>query len=60
MKFHVPVRLRRGVFCLLTLAALSILGAGCATTEVDSESARPWNTPRGWEHGLPMGGYQSR
>lgn len=36
-----------GLLCLLT---------GCATTdEPGNESARPWNAPQSWEHGLPMG-----
>jgi hypothetical protein len=36
------------------LVAASLFCAGCAST-VDSENAsvRPWNQPRGWEHGLP-------
>jgi len=43
----------RLVFSLLLVAA-SLFFAGCAST-VDSENAsvRPWNQPRGWEHGLP-------
>jgi len=38
----------------LLLVAAGLLCAGCETT-VDSENAsvRPWNQPRGWEHGLP-------
>lgn len=39
---------------LLSLLALVALGGtGCATTEADNLSARPWNSPRGWETGLP-------
>ncbi len=43
----------RLVFSFLLVAA-SLFCAGCAST-VDSENAsvRPWNQPRGWEHGLP-------
>ena len=39
---------------LLGLAGLLLGITGCASTE-DSEnnSVRPWNTPMGWENGLP-------
>jgi hypothetical protein len=42
----------------LTLLALVLFGAallftGCATTEPENLSERPWNSPRGWESGLP-------
>ena len=40
----------------LFLAAL-LLGilflSGCATGDADNASARPWNTPKTWESGLP-------
>jgi len=39
---------------------LAAVGQGCATTEEDELSDRPWNTPRGWEHGLPPGMYEQR
>jgi hypothetical protein len=35
------------------LAAFSVLVTGCATTESENMSARPWNSPKGWETGLP-------
>jgi hypothetical protein len=43
----------RFLFALFFVAA-GLFCAGCAST-VDSENAsvRPWNQPRGWEHGLP-------
>jgi hypothetical protein len=31
------------------------LAAGCASTEPDNISERPWNAPKSWEHGLPGG-----
>jgi hypothetical protein len=39
---------------LLLLAAAVLVLTSCATTD-DSENAsvRPWNTPKGWETGLP-------
>jgi len=42
----------RGLFLLL-LSVASLALAGCASTESDNMSSRPWNSPRGWEHGLP-------
>ena len=37
---------------LLALVALGL--SACATTEEpDNASVRPWNSPKGWEHGLP-------
>jgi len=48
-----------GLF-LLFLGAVSVLFSGCATSEPDNASARPWNQPRGWETGLPPAMYQGR
>lgn len=36
---------------LLAVVASSLLG--CATNEPGNASARPWNSPKGWEHSLP-------
>jgi hypothetical protein len=42
----------RWVFLLLL--ALCALGAsGCASTEPENASVRPWNAPKGWETGIP-------
>jgi hypothetical protein len=43
---------RLALLLLLVLAALGL--SACATTD-DSENAsvRPWNSPKGWENGLP-------
>jgi hypothetical protein len=38
---------------LLLLAAAVLTLSGCATTESDNLTERPWNTPKGWETGLP-------
>jgi len=46
------LRQPRQVFLLLLLLAAAVL-AGCATTESENLSERPWNSPRGWETGLP-------
>lgn len=40
------------------LAGLLLVGwlfVGCASTEPNNRSARPWNSPKGWETGLPAG-----
>lgn len=56
MKFH-------GVNLLLLLALLAMLAGlcGCASTDPDNVSVRPWNTPQGWENNA-LGGmdYQHR
>ena len=45
---------------LLTFFALLLLGAtGCATTEPENASVRPWNAPEGWENGIPSGMYEN-
>jgi hypothetical protein len=28
---------------------------GCAHTEHENMSERPWNSPKSWEHGMPTG-----
>jgi len=44
---------------LCFLFALILLGAsGCASTEPENASVRPWNSPNGWENGIPSGMYQ--
>ncbi len=44
-----------GPWALLLLLALVALGSGGCATSPESEnlSARPWNTPQGYEYGLP-------
>lgn len=41
--------------CLLAALALgsALLVSGCNTTEPDNMSSRPWNSPKGWESGVP-------
>jgi hypothetical protein len=36
---------------LMVLASLALGSAGCATTEPENVSSRPWNQPQGWETG---------
>ena len=41
-------------FLMVILLAAGVLSfTGCATTESENLSERPWNSPRGWETGLP-------
>jgi len=37
----------------LLLALVALVAAGCSTTEPENASVRPWNSPMGWETGLP-------
>ena len=46
-------------YCLLLLLA-GLAFSGCATTEPENESVRPWNAPIGWENGLPAGMTEGR
>jgi hypothetical protein len=39
---------------LLALVAVLFGVSGCASSEPENESVRPWNTPQGWEGGMPM------
>jgi len=36
---------------LLLIAAGALACTGCASTESENLSSRPWNSPRGWETG---------
>ncbi len=42
---------------LLLLAVAGVALSGCASTESENMSARPWNTPQSWETGMPSGMY---
>lgn len=46
----------RYAFLLLLVLAAVVLG-GCASTESENLSERPWNAPQGWENGLPSSMY---
>ena len=38
---------------LAVLMLIIVAAVGCATTDSENASARPWNAPTGWEFGLP-------
>jgi hypothetical protein len=40
---------------LLLLVLAAVAGNGCASTEPDNVSEKPWNSPQGWETGMPSG-----
>jgi len=53
--------LKLRVILLLLLAAFAWMLSGCATTdEGDNASERPWNSPKGWENGLPSNMMEGR
>jgi hypothetical protein len=55
------VKLRLSKWILLGLLVVSgLVMGGCATSEPDNMSARPWNAPRSWETGLPSGLFEGR
>jgi hypothetical protein len=37
----------------LLLGSAVFVVTGCATTEPENRSERPWASPKGWETGLP-------
>lgn len=53
--------MKRRIQHLLLLAATvgSLLATGCKSVD-DTDTARPWNTPRAWESGLPAGMTEGR
>ena len=41
-------------FFAIIFASLALgLTSGCIGPDPENKSARPWNTPRSWEHGTP-------
>jgi hypothetical protein len=51
----------RAAHFLLLLALTALIGfiSGCASTEPDNASVRPWNSPAGWENGA-LGGMDTQ
>lgn len=42
----------RCLLCALAFGGM-LLVSGCSTVEPDNQSSRPWNSPKGWEGGVP-------
>jgi len=40
---------------VLLMFVLASFAAGCASSDTENVSERPWNTPKSWENGLPGG-----
>ena len=47
----------RAAIGVLLLTAVCFLVGGCATIddEASASANKPWNAPKGWESGLPVG-----
>ena len=48
------------IVSLLLLSAIAIVVSGCANPDSDRLSDRPWNAPKNWEHGVPLGIMEGR
>lgn len=47
------------LFLLVLLTAMAAFFSGCASTESDNASVRPWNSPEGWQGGA-LGGMETQ
>ena len=56
---RLAARLRPALLLLLLLSTAAAL-SGCASTESENLSERPWNQPKSWETGLPSGMTEGR
>jgi hypothetical protein len=43
----------KSILFLLAVIAVGLAASGCATTESENLSSRPWNSPTTWQNGLP-------
>jgi hypothetical protein len=41
------------LWLLLGLLGVGLWTGGCGSTESENMSVRPWNSPTGWENGIP-------
>jgi hypothetical protein len=54
----VLINLRPAFLLLVALASLVL--SGCASSDPENMSSRPWDSPKSWENGLPMGMTEGR
>lgn len=54
--------LRGAIILLVTFVGMTCFtGVGCKTNkDPENMSARPWNSPQTWEHGVPAAIYEGR
>jgi len=52
-------RIRFSLLMVALLGALVLGATGCSTKDADNSSVRPWDSPMGWENGVPSGMYQN-
>lgn len=54
--------LRGAVILLVAFVGITCFsGSGCKTNkDPENMSARPWNSPQTWEHGVPAAIYEGR
>lgn len=43
--------LKRWWVLLLLVVAMGWVGSGCSSEDAENTSARPWNSPEGWQNG---------
>jgi len=39
---------------LVALGAVLVSVSGCESDDPENMSVRPWNSPKGWENGMPI------
>jgi hypothetical protein len=54
------MKTRLAPFFLALLACAAFLSIGCNTPDPENRSARPWNSPNGYETGLPSSMFEGR
>lgn len=54
------LRQSRSWLVLILFAGAWLALSGCSTKDPENVSARPWNSPKSWEGGLPSGMFEGR
>ncbi len=55
-----PVKVLERLVLALCFLTLAVGFSGCATTDDENLTERPWNTPKTWETGIPQSMQQGR